>query len=118
MSSPVRDVEVNVVSSPESTSRNESPEPDGYRLLGHGSGITTCFPVIKTGEEDERGDKDAKATTTQKTSSGSTNFSISSILSRTEPTAKKNGFLPGVPNGQNILETGLSAGSDSAVLSR
>lgn len=118
MNSPARDVEVNVVSSPESTSRNNSPEPDAYRLLSHGSGVTTCFPVIKTSEDDERADKDAKATASQKTSSGSTNFSISSILSRTEPTAKKNGFLPGVQNGQSILESGLAAGSDSAVLSR
>ncbi|KAJ8920149.1 hypothetical protein NQ315_011808 [Exocentrus adspersus] len=125
MSSPVREVEVNVVSSPEESgaSRNGSPEPtDGYRLLGHASGITTCFPVIKTGagsEEDEA--KEAKPTTTQKSSGGSTNFSISSILSRQEPAAKKNGFLhqAAVHNGQNALEaTGLVAGSDNAVLSR
>lgn len=115
-SSPNRDIEVNVVSSPESTSRNNSPEPDSFRLINHPSSITTCFPVIKTSENES---KDAKATTTQqKTNSGSTNFSISSILSRTEPTAKKNGFMSGASAGQNLLDGSLSAGNENVVLSR
>ncbi|KAJ8982420.1 hypothetical protein NQ317_007768 [Molorchus minor] len=118
MSSPVRDIEVNVVSSPESTSRNSSPEPENYRLISHGSSVTTCFPVIKTSEDDEKSDKDTKATPPAKGSGGSTNFSISSILSRSEPTAKKNGFMSGAHSGQNAVEAGLPPGSDSAVLSR
>lgn len=118
MTSPNRDIEVNVVSSPESTSRNTSPEPnDTYsRIVNHSSSITTCFPVIKTSEDEE---KDGKASATQqKTSGGSTNFSISSILSRSEPTAKKNGFMSNASSGQGLLEGGFATGSDSAVLSR
>lgn len=118
MTSPSRDVEVNVVSSPESNSRNASPEPnDAYnRLINRSSSITTCFPVIKTSEDEE---KDAKATATQKNSGGTTNFSISSILSRTEPTAKKNGFMSGASGGQGLLESaGFGGGTDNAVLSR
>lgn len=115
-SSPNRDIEVNVVSSPESTSRNNSPEPDSFRIINHPPSITTCYPVIKTSENEE---KDAKATATQqKSNSGSTNFSISSILSRTEPTAKKNGFISGASTGQNLLDGTLASGSENAVLSR
>lgn len=114
-SSPNRDIEVNVVSSPESTSRNNSPEPD-FRIISHPSSITTCFPVTKTSETEER---DAKATATQqKAIGGSTNFSISSILSRTEPAAKKNGFMSGASGGQNLLEGSIAAGNENAVLSR
>ncbi|XP_022900911.1 homeobox protein Hmx [Onthophagus taurus] len=117
-SSDLRDIEVNVVSSPESTSRNNSPEPDGnyQRLLNHhipGANIT-CFPVIKTSEEKCEKDKDSSAVaTTQKSSGGSTNFSISSILSRNEPTAKKNIF-----GQQNPLEAAINSNNDSAMLSR
>lgn len=115
-SSPNRDIEVNVVSSPESSSRNNSPEPDNFRIINHSSSITTCFPITKTSENDER---DTKASATQqKTNGGSTNFSISSILSRTEPTAKKNGFMTGSSTGQNLLEGNVSTGNDNAVLSR
>lgn len=124
MSSPIREIEVNVVSSPESTSRNNSPEPDSYRLINHSAPNITCFPLIKTSEDDKIKDKDnivVKATTaTQKSAGGSTNFSISSILSRTEPTAKKlsvgvNNNYAGVQSGQNILE---ASSADNAVLSR
>lgn len=132
MSSPIREIEVNVVSSPESTSRNNSPEPDSYRLINHSTPNITCFPLIKTSSDDgdKIKDKDnivvGKATTaTQKSAGGSTNFSISSILSRTEPTAKKlnsvgvNNNYSGVQSGHNILETGLSTTTtDNAVLSR
>lgn len=115
-SSPNRDIEVNVVSSPESTSRNNSPEPDSFRIISHPSSMTTCFPITKTSETEER---DAKATATQqKTNGGSTNFSISSILSRTEPTAKKNGFMSGASGGQSFLEGSIAAGNENAVLSR
>ncbi|CAH0555859.1 unnamed protein product [Brassicogethes aeneus] len=103
MSSPVRDIDVNVVSSPESCSRNDSPEPE-YR---HSN--ITCFPVIKTNSDDEK-EKDLKSTA-PKSSGASTNFSISSILSRSEPTAKKNGFT----STQNVLE---NSQADNAVLSR
>ncbi|XP_019867246.1 homeobox protein Hmx [Aethina tumida] len=114
MSSPVRDIEVNVVSSPESSSRNNSPEPDGYRILNRGQNIT-CFPVIKTSDDEEKNEKElsSKSSATQKSSGASTNFSISSILSRNEPSARKNGFA-----GQNVIDNGLSATSDNAVLSR
>ncbi|XP_045473911.1 homeobox protein Hmx [Harmonia axyridis] len=106
MSSPVREIEVNVVSSPES-SRNASPEPDNFRLINQlATSNITCFPVIKSGEKTD--DKDGVK---QKGSSGSTNFSISSILSRTEPALKKNGFFPGV-------ERSLAADADGSMLSR
>ncbi|KAL3268731.1 hypothetical protein HHI36_007833 [Cryptolaemus montrouzieri] len=97
MSSPVRDIEVNVVSSPES-SRNPSPEPENFRLINQlASSNITCFPVIKTSEGEKTVDKDiSKNGSNQKSSSGSTNFSISSILSRTEPSLKKNGLFPGI----------------------
>lgn len=123
-SSDIRDVEVNVVSSPESnTSRNNSPEPDNFRLINHlpASNIT-CFPVIKTGDNDDNSgkcDKDSsKGQTTQKTSGASTNFSISSILSRSEPSAKKNSFVSVQSGQQNVLEAAISSNNDSAMLSR
>lgn len=133
-SSDIRDVEVNVVSSPESnTSRNNSPEPtDNYRIINHlpTAANITCFPVIKTtttaaGDDDNNSgstkcDKDtAKGhQTTQKSSGASTNFSISSILSRSEPTVKKNNFV-GVQTGQqNVLEAAINTSNDSAMLSR
>lgn len=118
-SSDVRDIEVNVVSSPESNSRTGSPEPDSFRILKHVSSPNiTCFPVIKTNEDDkETKDSQSKGTTSQKNCGGSTNFSISSILSRNEPSAKKNGFL-GVHTGQSILDSGISTSPDSAMLSR
>ncbi|CAG9822262.1 unnamed protein product [Phaedon cochleariae] len=107
MASPTRDADINVVSSPESTSRNCSPEPDFRSKI-------TCFPVLKASDEDDvRTDRDSKASG-QKSSGGSTNFSISSILSRSDPAAKKNGFL----TGGGLENAGLSAGADSAVLSR
>lgn len=119
-SSDMRDIEVNVVSSPESNSRTGSPEPDSFRILKHVSTPNiTCFPVIKT-SEDEKDSKDTtqnKGTTSQKNGGASTNFSISSILSRNEPSAKKNGFL-GVQTTQSLLDGGLSANPDSAMLSR
>lgn len=114
----LRDVEVNVVSSPESSrSRNASPEPPHYRFAGRG---ITCFPVIKTGEEEEdkvaSPQEETRATATAKTPGASTNFSISSILSRTEPAAgaKKNCFGGGATGGGG-LEAGVA---DSAMLSR
>ncbi|CAH1099952.1 unnamed protein product [Psylliodes chrysocephalus] len=110
MSSPNRDPEINVVSSPESSSRNGSPEPDTYRLINHNQ--HNSYPVIKTSDDDERTDKDAKA----KSVGGSTNFSISSILSRADPTVKKNGFM-GVQGG-GVMETGIGGAADSGVLSR
>lgn len=123
-SSDVRDVEVNVVSSPESNnSRNNSPEPDNFRIINHlpASNIT-CFPVIKTADnEDNSGkcDKDSsKGQTTQKSSGASTNFSINSILSRSEPTAKKNSFVGAQGGQQNILEAAINSNNDSAMLSR
>lgn len=108
-------IEVNVVSSPESSSRNTSPEPENFRNI-------TCFPVIKTNdcEKQERKETSSppKNTATQKTSGSSTNFSISSILSRSEPTVKKNGFL-GVHSGaQGVLETGLAGSAENSMLSR
>lgn len=121
-SSDIRDIEVNVVSSPESNSRTGSPEPDSFRILKHVSTSNiTCFPVIKT-SDDEKDSKDnttqSKGTTSQKNCGGSTNFSISSILSRNEPSAnKKNGFL-GVQTGQTLLDSGISPTPDSAMLSR
>jgi hypothetical protein len=118
--SDICDVQVNVVSSPESTSRNGSPEPDNYRIINRiPTPSITCFPVIKTAEEDKTNAKDfPKATATQKNSGSSTNFSISSILSRAEPTVKKNGF-PGLPTSQHsILENSIGANPDSAMLSR
>lgn len=102
------------MSSPESGSGNASPEPaEPYRLV-NATGIT-CFPVIKTADDDER-----KSPPTQKTTTGgSTNFSISSILSRSEPTGKRNGLLAGLPNvGQNVLDVGAGGNSDTAMLSR
>ncbi|CAG9760445.1 unnamed protein product [Ceutorhynchus assimilis] len=113
-SSPVRDIEVNVVSSPESSnSRNNSPEPADFgTMVNHH--VTTCFPVIRTSSDDEeRADKDRKITAAQKSSS--TNFSISSILSRDEPTVKKPGFTSSLTNGQSVLDPG---NSNSAMLSR
>lgn len=106
MSSPIREVEVNVVSSPES-SRNATPEPENFRLINQlATSNITCFPVIKSGEIEKADDK-----TNQKSSSGSTNFSISSILSRTEPALKKNGFFPGI-------DRSLAADADNNMLSR
>lgn len=104
MSSPVRDIEVNVVSSPESSnSRNHSPEPDFGRMVNHH--VTTCFPVIRTSDDDEKPDRDAKVTSTQKISGNSTNFSISSILSRDEPAEKKTEFTAHSANGQSVVES-------------
>ncbi|KAH0808437.1 hypothetical protein MTP99_017280 [Tenebrio molitor] len=115
MSSPVRDIEVNVVSSPESSSRNGSPEPENFRLINHiATPNITCFPVIKTSDDEKTDNKDLSKVQ-QKSSGASTNFSISSILSRTEPTVKKNGFLA---TGQSILESGIANNADSAMLSR
>lgn len=114
MSSPVRDIEVNVVSSPESSSRNGSPEPENFRLINHISPPNiTCFPVIKTSDDEKTDNKDLSKV--QKSSGASTNFSISSILSRTEPSAKKNGFFA---TGQGILDGGVTNNTDSAMLSR
>lgn len=123
--SDVREIEVNVVSSPESSSRNASPEPDSYRLMNRLSppNTITCYPLIKTNEDSDKNKncvETVKPTPTSKTGSTSTNFSISSILSRSEPSAKKNGYL-GVPTAttQNILESAMGAGcTDSAMLSR
>lgn len=116
----VPDEEVNVVSSPESCSRNPSPEPvDGFGRLQTAS--ITCFPVIKTSSSDETSDgKDVagKATHHQKVAGGSTNFSISSILSRAEPTAKRNGFVGIQSSGHGILDVGLGGNADTAMLSR
>lgn len=105
-----QEVEVSVVSSPES-SRIGTPEPDSYHAPA-----MTCFPLIKTGEDEK---SDGKGAATQKTSSGSTNFSISSILSRTEPSGKKNGLL-GLPgaNQNGVLDVGIGGSGDSAMLSR
>ncbi|XP_050499129.1 homeobox protein Hmx [Diabrotica virgifera virgifera] len=111
MSSPTREAEINVVSSPDSSSRN-SPEPDTYRLINHNSNIS--YPVIKTSEDEERTEKDTK-----KCVGGSTNFSISSILSRADPTVKKNGgFMSGVPGGNVLEASGIGGGADNGVLSR
>lgn len=111
----MRDIEVNVVSSPESSnSRNNSPEPDfGRMVVNHH--VTTCFPVIRTSDDDEKNDKDSKITATQKNSGSSTNFSISSILSREEPAAKKSGFIGGLANGQGVLDP---TNPNSSMLSR
>lgn len=120
MSSPDRqEIEVNVVSSPESSSRNASPEPENFRNFHHHAQNITCFPVIKTNSisDDEKSDNTKEAAAkAQKTSGASTNFSISSILSRAEPTVvKKNGLLPA----NSFLDTtGLGNGHDSAMLSR
>ncbi|ENN70311.1 hypothetical protein HUJ04_001946 [Dendroctonus ponderosae] len=104
MSSPVRDIEVNVVSSPESSnSRNHSPEPDFGRMVNHH--VTTCFPVIRTSDDDDKHDRDAKVTSTQKISGNSTNFSISSILSRDEPVEKKTEFTAHLANGQSVVDS-------------
>ncbi|XP_066252989.1 homeobox protein HMX3 [Euwallacea similis] len=115
MSSPVRDIEVNVVSSPDSSnSRNNSPEPDFGRMVNHH--VTTCFPVIRTSDDEEKSDKDPKITATQKISGSSTNFSISSILSREEPTSKKADFSANpLANGQSILDP---INPNSSMLSR
>lgn len=106
-------IEVNVVSSPESSSRNTSPEPDNFRNI-------TCFPVIKTSDKhhEETNETPPKSTATQKTTGSSTNFSISSILSRSEPTAKKNGFLGVHASAQGVLETGLAGSPENSMLSR
>lgn len=120
----VREIEVNVVSSPEECSRNNSPEPESYRLMGHmaPTNTITCFPLIKTGDDDsEKNRESVKSTPTSKTAGTSTNFSISSILSRSEPVAKKNGFLSIVPSGapQSLLESTVAGNCpDSAMLSR
>lgn len=110
------DVEVNVVSSPESSSRNASPEPDNYRIINRITTPTiTCFPVIKTSEDDKSNPKDvSKANVAQKTTGSSTNFSISSILSRTESSPKKNGY-PALPAG---IDPSVISSPDSAMLSR
>lgn len=109
-------IEVNVVSSPESSSRNTSPEPETFR------NITTCFPVIKTTDGDDKQDSKetpSKNTSTQKNSGGSTNFSISSILSRSEPTVKKNGYLGLQTTGSHsVLEAGLAGNAENTMLSR
>lgn len=116
MSSPVRDIEVNVVSSPESSSRNGSPEPENFRIINHLSQPNiTCFPVIKTTSDDEKNDNKDLSKVQQKNSGSSTNFSISSILSRTEPAVKKNGFFA---TGQNVLDASVANSTDSAMLSR
>lgn len=122
--SDAREIEVNVVSSPESSSRNNSPEPESYRLMNRLSppNSITCYPLIKTGDDAEKskGCETVKPTATSKSGGSSTNFSISSILSRSEPSAKKNGFV-GVQTSatQNILESAMGAGcTDSAMLSR
>lgn len=122
--SEAREIEVNVVSSPESSSRNASPEPENYRLVNRLTppNTITCYPLIKTSEDtDKNKNCETKSTPTSKTvSSGSTNFSISSILSRSEPSPKKNGYMT-VPTGtaQNILESAMGAScTDSAMLSR
>lgn len=123
MDSSPREIEVNVVSSPESSSRNASPEPD-YRLMNRLSppNSITCYPLIKTSEDADKSKncEMVKPTPTSKTSGSSTNFSISSILSRSEPTAKKNGYLGAqAPATQNILESAMGTGcTDSAMLSR
>lgn len=115
-----QEVEVNVVSSPESSSRNGSPEPDSFRVFKHvPPGNITCFPLIKTSSDDDKSDGKAspKATATQKSSGSTTNFSISSILSKSENSPKKNGYL----GGQSFpvaLDAAITAGSDSAMLSR
>lgn len=112
-------IEVNVVSSPESSSRNTpSPEPAADNFTRN----ITCFPVIKTTDGDRPETKDTpnkNTNTTQKSSGGSTNFSISSILSRSEPTAKKNGFL-GVQTAHQagVLESGLTGNAENSMLSR
>nr|CAH7721559.1 unnamed protein product [Callosobruchus chinensis] len=107
MSSPSRDLEVNVVSSP---SRSNSP-------------VVTCYPVIKAhsvNSEDEDKDTSTKSTpSTQKTSGGSTNFSISSILSRDSKCKTLSASPPntgglGDPNGGSLGP----GGTDTAVLSR
>lgn len=120
--SEVREIEVNVVSSPESSSRNNSPEPpENYRLMNRLSPPNiTCYPLIKTSDDGENKNcETVKPTPTSKTGSTSTNFSISSILSRSEPSAKKNGFMGVQTPPQNILETAMGAGcADSAMLSR
>lgn len=126
--SDVREIEVNVVSSPDDSSRNNSPEPDNYRIVNHmpATNTITCFPLIKTNEDNESlktnsSSDTVKATPTSKTAGTSTNFSISSILSRTEPTAKKNGYL-GMQTGgapQNILESAMVTNcQESTMLSR
>lgn len=116
--SDVREIEVNVVSSPESSSRNCSPEPEHYRIINRMTTPSiTCFPVIKTNEDEKTNTKDVpKATATPKTPGSSTNFSISSILSRNEPATKKNGY-PASQTG-TILESTINATPDSAMLSR
>ncbi|XP_050310242.1 homeobox protein Hmx-like [Anthonomus grandis grandis] len=108
MSSPVREIEVNVVSSPESSnSRNHSPEPPDFRH------VTTCFPVIRTSDDDEKDCANREAKMVTGSTQQKTNFSISSILSRDEPTIKGNKQLIG--NGQGMLEVG---GPNSAMLSK
>ncbi|KAL1491853.1 hypothetical protein ABEB36_012388 [Hypothenemus hampei] len=112
-------VEVNVVSSPESSaSRNNSPEPDfGSRMVVNNHQVTTCFPVIRTNSDDEdKIEKDPKIITSQKISGSSTNFSISSILSRDEPISKKTDFTANfLHNGHSILDP---SNPNSAMLSR
>ncbi|XP_017781521.1 PREDICTED: homeobox protein HMX3-like [Nicrophorus vespilloides] len=123
MSSPVKEIEVNVVSSPESTSRTGSPEPD-FRIINHVAGAATptltCYPVIKqTVEDDQKSDqKDNTKGTQPKNTGASTNFSISSILSRAEPVAKKNGFLGIQATHQQTLEAAITNSTDNAMLSR
>ncbi|KAF7267857.1 hypothetical protein GWI33_018939 [Rhynchophorus ferrugineus] len=114
-SSPAREIEVNVVSSPESTSRSGSPERGSYGAAEH-RGSVTCFPAIRSlGNEDDKTEKEpAKITATQKTTGGSTNFSISSILSRNEPPTRKNNFLA-TPTGQGLLDP---TNPNNAMLSR
>jgi len=114
MSSSGRDIEVNVVSSPESNSRNNSPEPDFGRMVNHH--VTTCFPVIRTSDDEDKHEKESKITATQKISGSSTNFSISSILSRDEPVSKRFDLSTNsLTNGQSILDTTTA---NSTMLSR
>ncbi|XP_030758765.1 homeobox protein HMX3 [Sitophilus oryzae] len=113
MASPVREIEVNVVSSPESSSRTGSPMLAEHRL----GGTVTCYSaagVRNVGDEDDekRDERETgKITATQK----STNFSISSILSRTEPPTRKGVFLGSTTPGQGLLDP---AGTNNAMLSR
>ncbi|XP_018325862.1 homeobox protein HMX3 [Agrilus planipennis] len=128
------DIEVSVVSSPESNSRNVSPEPspENYRYMnGGGSGgvggggvggiasgpTITCFPLIKTAEDEPSGGVKEVVKNTGKTTGSSTNFSISSILSRTEPNTKKT-TLTEIHTEQGPIESNKISQSDSAMLSR
>lgn len=146
------DIEVNVVSSPESSpnpSRASTPIPN-CRMVNHissganvvqGSQIPsgiTCYPIIKTNSVvSNNNDCDDKMpeqlspksgknnnlhspkSASSTTSTGYTSFSISSILSRQEPSAKRT-------NGQSrVLEAAAAAAAslspctdNSSMLSR